>query len=103
MKRLYALFWIPFFLMCLSCQNEIDPVSSGLTDLNVKESRQKTKIAKQADVLSEDDAISVAAIFSDNTQLTKSGPGVGGINSFCRIASDFYSNPSYELGMGWRL
>lgn len=71
MKRLYALFWIPFFLMCLSCQNEIDPVSSGLTDLNVKESRQKTKIAKQADVLSEDDAISVAAIFSDNTQLTK--------------------------------
>lgn len=57
--------------MCLSCQNEIYPVSSGLTDLNVKESRQETKIAKQADVLSEDDAISVAAIFSDNTQLTK--------------------------------
>lgn len=75
MKRLYALFLIPFFLMCLSCQNEIELVSSGSTELNVKESRQKTKIAKQVDVLSEEDAMSVAAIFSDNTQLTKSYPG----------------------------
>lgn len=70
MKRLSVLF---LFLMCVSCQNKIESNLNGSTDLKVEESLQKAKIAKHTESLSEDDAVSVASIFSENAKLTKSG------------------------------
>lgn len=58
--------------MSLSCQNEIDPGSPNSTDIKIEASFQTNKISKDVEILSKEDAMSVAAIFAD-ANLTRSG------------------------------
>ena len=72
MKKWYVLLAGVFSLMSLSCQNEIDPGSPNSTDIKIEASFQTNKISKDVEILSKEDAMSVAAIFAD-ANLTRSG------------------------------
>ena len=72
MKKRYVLSAGVFSLICLSCQNEIDPGTPNSTDIKIEASFQTNKISKDVEILSKEDAMSVAAIFAD-ANLTRSG------------------------------